>query len=74
MEDRTLIVAPGQQLSLDLPEIQPGLRPDDPTEAFARVQDATKLLRELARAIGEQRAVMDFDEYRRGLTDSNEPK
>jgi hypothetical protein len=74
MEDRNWIVAPGQQLSLDLPEIQLGLRPDDPTEAFARVQHATKLLRELARALGEQRAAMDFEEYRRGLTESNEPK
>ena len=66
MNDKNWNVAPGQQLSLDLAEltIAPTI---DPRGAFARQQHARELLRQLARALGEQRAAMDLEHLRKSL-------
>ncbi|WP_456861741.1 hypothetical protein [Bradyrhizobium sp. USDA 4503] len=56
-----------QQLSFDFPESQKrsiGLARAD----FARVKDAKALLRELARALGEQRAATDIESIRQSAT------
>jgi hypothetical protein len=66
MEDRNWTVPPGQQLSLNLPEVATTSRLD-PVETFARQRHAAELLRQLARALGEQRAAMDLEDYRRSL-------
>jgi hypothetical protein len=66
MQDNNWKILPGQQLSLNLPEVANSPQPD-PKEAFAQKQRAAELLRELARALGEQRAAMDLEDYCRSL-------
>lgn len=66
MQDNNFKILPDQQLSLNLPEAANNAQPD-PNEAFAHKQHAVELLRELARALGEQRAAMDLDDYCRSL-------
>jgi hypothetical protein len=68
MSEKNWMVAFGQQLSLDFPEVQVHSRPDDAAVEFARVQHAKTLLRELAKALGEQRAVTDLEAYRSAIT------
>jgi hypothetical protein len=65
------MAVPGQQLCLDLPEVQCDGRPDSAVAEFAQRQHATERLRNLAWALGEQRAVADFEAYRRSLTMSD---
>lgn len=66
MQDNNWKILPGQQLSLDLPEVARTNQPNA-HDTFARKQHAAKLLRELARALGEQRAAMDLEDYCRSL-------
>lgn len=64
MNEEKSMHAFGQQLSLDLREVQAHSTLDDSTAEFARVQHAKTLLRELAVALGEQRAMADLEAYR----------
>jgi hypothetical protein len=66
MHDDYRKIQPGQQLSLNLPEVAT-IKQSDTFEAFAREKRAAELLRELARALGEQRAAIDLEDYCRSL-------
>lgn len=59
---------PPPQLSFNFPEIQIRSCGNDSAVEFARVQRAKTLLRELAVALGEQRATADFETYRMRMT------
>lgn len=60
------------QLSFDFPEDHVGARREDAAAEYARAQLARTLLRELAVALGEQRAMSDIEAYRTVVTMPNE--